>query len=349
MIISCYIYKRLYTAIGILSLLPLTGCSNSDRDLGQHFSSHEVAKIKTVPINEILKPIDISISRNYICILHEEKSDGDQIYVYSADSMTFKYSFARRGHGPEESWALDMAKNMRGDTIDLIDQANYKHLSYTLTDNGPRLNDVSYFEIPNMGPLQEVYWINDSILLFNSLDGILHTYNVVGKTIVDEFSLADSYPEFRDEETLRFFGFNYACCDSTIYVGMRFFDEIITGKVNSCGLMTFDSMPRLDMSAVDTKSMYDNTGYNAFICADSRRVISQYYGFSMKEMQPFPYNIGIPNLKFSIDIYDRNLVPVMRLDPEMDFMRLFYDHYRNRIYLWDAMSDFDKIMYIELR
>jgi hypothetical protein len=41
----------------------------------------------------MLKPLDMAIGDAYVCILHEEKSDGDQIYVYGAENMDFKYAF----------------------------------------------------------------------------------------------------------------------------------------------------------------------------------------------------------------------------------------------------------------
>lgn len=87
--------------------------------------------------------------------------------------------------------ALDFVKKLRGDSIDLIDQANYKKLTYLLTPDSARLVETKHLELPNMEPLQESYWINDSIMIFNTLDGDLLTYNDKNNCIIDRVKISD--------------------------------------------------------------------------------------------------------------------------------------------------------------
>lgn len=124
--------------------------------------------VMEVEIAEILKPIDMTLNENYLCLLHEEESEGEQIFVFNADNLNFLYKFAKRGPGPQETLALDFMKDLRGDSIDLIDQANYKKLTYVLTPDSARLVETKYLDLPHLGPLQESHWVNDSIMIFLS-------------------------------------------------------------------------------------------------------------------------------------------------------------------------------------
>lgn len=167
-------------------------------------------------IDEVLKPIDMCMNDNYLCILSEEKGNGDQIFVFDADDLDFKYKFARRGTGPEETLALDMVKTFHGDTLDLIDQANYRKLSYLLTDEKPIFIGENHLTLPPMGPLQEVYRINDSILIFNNSWGDLITYNDNAGSIIDQVNLF-THRGMDENEAKRFGSFHFAIQDNTAY------------------------------------------------------------------------------------------------------------------------------------
>ncbi|MDE7397444.1 MAG: hypothetical protein K2M98_06930 [Muribaculum sp.] len=336
-------------AINIVFItLLISGCSESVRNNGKNFTTESIVQIDSVAIREILKPVDMNISEHYICFLHDEEADGAQIYVFGADCMDFKYAFANRGQGPEDMMAPEMVKNMRGDTIELIDQANYKHLSYLLTDSGVTLLNASYLELPNMGPLQEVFNVNDSIWIFSTVDRRLLTYNTVANKVVSEFSFTDYYPEYDTRELQNFLGFNFTYNEPKIFVGMHFHDEIIEGQLNDDYSITFDKLPDLNLSEINQNKLEDNSAYNAFLCTDSSHVISQYYGYTMHDMQPFPRNLKGQNLKYYIDVYDTELNPLTRINPGIDILRLFADKYRHRVYFWNAMDDFTKLKYITI-
>lgn len=82
-----------------------------------------------------------------------------------------------KGHGPNEVIALDMLQNPHGDTLEIIDQAKYKVFKYLLRNDKATLIGVNNLKMKAAGPLQEIYRHNDSILVFNTLDGRLQTYN----------------------------------------------------------------------------------------------------------------------------------------------------------------------------
>lgn len=98
------------------------GCrSTEDKKASKYNMIPKPFETNEFKITEILKPIDMCLNENYICLLHDEESGGEQIFVYDAENLNYLYKFAKRGPGPEETLALDFVKNQRGDSIDLID------------------------------------------------------------------------------------------------------------------------------------------------------------------------------------------------------------------------------------
>jgi hypothetical protein len=306
----------------------------------------EESFIQSITIDQILKPLDMAIGDDYVCILHEEKSDGNQIYVYGAENMDFKYTFACKGSGPQETLALEMVKTLRGDTIDLVDNANYKRLTYLLTDEEPRFLGESTISVPSMGPLQELYWVNDSTLIFNSDMGDLITYNTRRDAIVDRINLSDNIDCQDGDFKRQIASFHFSVQNNNVIVGMRHFNEVYKISLNQSCQFNRDDIPQLSLDGMNQDKMMDNVVYYAYLNSGQKFTLAQFYGFKMKCMQPFPINLGERIFRYELILFDSQLRPIKQYSPSNDILRVFLDEKRQRIYFWDAFDDFTELKYI---
>jgi hypothetical protein len=331
----------------ILSLAILCSCGASEQRADNKFNiSTDESIIQSIKIDQILKPLDMAIGDNYLCILHEEGSDGDQIYVFDAENLNFKYKFARKGSGPKETLALDMVKTLRGDTIDLVDQANYKRLTYLLTDNGPAFLAESTISIPSMGPLEELYWVNDSTLIFNTDMGDLITYNTNQDTIIDQVNLSNNIDCQDGDYKRKIASFHFSVQNDNVIVGMRNFNEIYTIRLNQASKFDRTNIPNLSLDGMNLDDVYDNIAYYAYVNSGHNFILAQFYGLKMKCLQPFPVNLGERIFRYELILLDSQLKPIKEYIPNVDIVRVFLDEQRQRIYFWDAFDDFTELKYI---
>ena len=341
---SIYVKNLLLTVIAPLML----ACQSSGDKVESKFDLQpEVPEIHEMKITEVLKPIDMTFNGNYICMLHEEKAKGDQIYVFDPVSLHFLYSFAKRGSAPDETLALDFMKNLRGDSIDLIDQSNYKKLTYRLTPDSAVLVESKYLELPPLGPTQDAYWVNDSIMIFNTLDGSLLTYDDRSNQIIDRLSLAEFISDLPKDANKSVASFNFSIDGKQIFVGMRAFNELLKLGLDDDYRFIKDSILSLSADQINVDKISDNYNYFAFISGGKDNVLAQYYGRKAKELQPFPININGSNLKYDLIVLDDNLTPLHLYQTDNNILRAIMDEKRKRIYLIEAFEDFDTLKYIE--
>lgn len=342
------IFKIFYSIIFIILLFHFGSCTPSDKKESKYNDSVSsiIPEVQEFDINEIIKPIDIAIGDRYICILHDVDGNDDQIFVYNADNLKFKYKFAKKGTGPQETLALDMVKTFRGDTLDLIDQATYKRLTYILEESGPHYIDETYLAIPSVGPLQETYWINDSILIFNTLGNEIITYNTLSEKVISSVNLLTLITGIDDKTKKNNGSFHFSCNNNDIYVGLRNYNEIFKCSLDST--FTLDKRYIKPLKEIeDIENNFNDYQYYAFVSSDGKYVLAQYYGRKLKDMQLFPRNLNGPNLKYDLELFDKDLTPIARYKIDADIRRAFLDGKHNRIYYWDAFEDFDKLKYIK--
>ena len=341
---SIYVKNLLLTAIAFL----MSACPSSGDKIDSKFNIEpEVPEIQEMKVTEVLKPIDITFNNDYLCVLHEEKAKGDQIYVFDPENLHFLYSFAKRGSAPDETLALDFMKNLRGDSIDLIDQANYKKLTYRLTPDSAVLVESKYLELPPLGPTQEAYWVNDSIMIFNTLDGSLLTYDDRSNRIIDQLNLTDFISDLPEDANKSVASFNFSIDGKEIFVGMRAFNELLKLGLDDDYRFTKDNTLSLSAHQINVDKITDNYNYFAFISGGKDNVVAQYYGRKAKDLQPFPININGSNLKFDLIVLDDDLNPLHLYQTDSNILRAVMDEGRKRIYLLEAFEDFDALKYIE--
>ena len=338
-----------FCIITSIALNILCACTSSNKKIEfLPTLDYEEPEIFSFQISEVLKPIDMVINDHYVCILNEEKQNGEQIYVFDAENLDFKYKFAHRGLGPEETIALDIVKTMRGDTIDLIDQANYKKLTYILTDSSPKLIKESLISIPNVGPLQETYWISDSILIFNTRNGDIITYNDNTNTIIDTANLSSLISGVDDEIKKKIGSFHFTVQGKEVVVGFRFFKQIIKFPLDSSFSFDISNLKPFSTENINFENLFNNHTFFSFLASNDNLVVAQYYGKTLKSLQPFPVNFNGQDLNYDIIILDRNLKPLNNYKIQMPVLRVFLDKKRKRVYFWNADDDFERLNYIQL-
>lgn len=324
------------------------GCQSADDKMESKYDlDPKDFSVKEFEISEILKPIDMAFNENYLCFLHEEKSGGEQIFVFDADNLNFLYKFAKRGPGPQETMALDFMKDLRGDSIDLIDQANHKKLTYVLTPDSARLVETKHLDLPHLGPIQESHWINDSIMIFNTVHGDLLTYNDKTNNIIDRINISELVDGIPGESANKYGAFNFSIDNKDVIVGLRFFNDIFKFKLDDQFKFIRENRPSVSSDNINMDDPYDNYGYYSYINAGGNYVLAQYYGYKMKALQPFPVNLNGSNLKYDLILLDINLKPLAIYPLNTDILRAFLDTNKRRIYYWDAFEDFEQLNYIE--
>lgn len=334
--------------ISFISICILYSCQNTgDKKESKYLKEYDNPTLKNFEINEVLKPLDIALNDNFLCVLSEENGEDGQIFVFDADNLDFLFKFARKGTGPEETLALDMVKTLRGDTIDLIDQANYRMLSYILSKHGADLIKTKHLDIPSMGPLQETYWINDSVLIFNTTNGDLITYNDNNDKIIDRINIS-SLIEGLDENDVNNFGkFNFAILDKEVVIGLRSINELFKMRLDDEFHFIMPTDKTISVKDINLDDHYDNYGYYSFVNSGKEYILAQYYGFKMKNLQPSLLNPSRRYLKYDLLLFDPDLNLLRKYRVDTDILRIFLDEKRKRIYYLEAFEDFDHLRYIE--
>lgn len=135
-------------------------------------------KSKKIPIKEILKPVDIVISNDYIVIQNERLPNEDCFFVYEKNEpYDFLYSFGRIGAGNGEFIAPKIIRGCSGNRLSVFDNAHSTIKQFELKDG--KANFIAEVEIQKgIYPLQEIAYVNDSILMFRV------TNNVANMTII---------------------------------------------------------------------------------------------------------------------------------------------------------------------
>lgn len=341
------LYKNLTAPLAI-SILILSSCQNpGDKIDSKYQKEYDNPTLKDFEINEVIKPLDIALNDNYLCILNEDNGKEGQIFVFDADNLDFLYKFARKGNGPEETLALDMVKTFRGDTIDLIDQANYKKLSYLLSPEGANLIKTKHLDIPNMGPLQETHWINDSVLIFNTVNGDIITYNDNNDTIIDRINISSMIEDLDKNDVNKFGKFCFSIQDKEVVIGLRSINELFKMRLDDGFKFIIPKDKSISAKDINLRDHSDNYGYYSFVNSGKEYILAQYYGFKMKNLQPSLLNHSRRNLKYDFLLFDADLNPIRKFRVDTDILRIFLDEKRKRIYYLEAFEDFDHLKYIE--
>lgn len=337
---------KLLSALTI-ALITLVSCNNGSTTVEPqryNFSSTDNAVFEKVEINEIIKPLDFIPTQKYLIILHEAEFGEDQLYVYDLNSLKFLYSFAKKGSGPSETIALDVFRNSGNHNyVDLIDQSSYKRLRYELNDSDALLLQTSHLDLPNMGPLQETWWVNDSVIIFSTLERELLTFNIASDSIVDRFRIASLFNGVTDDTNVRSLcGFHFSVQENKLIIGLKSVNKLVTGRIYNNKIEIIPQDEALFQLPENT-----NRVYYTYVSQLDSLIIAQYYGREINKFLP-KLGIRLPDFTHELGIFNSKLEPRYNIIPNIQSPRFYADSKNRRIICWDQKSDFEYIYFLTI-
>ena len=282
---------------------------------------------------------DLIILTDCYIVQNDIKTNGYQLSVYSKNTNNHLYDFAMRGHGPEETIAMDIFQNPKHNIIEIIDQSKYKVLKYQVSDKTASLISENFLKLPNIGPLQEVYRHNDSIIVFNTLDSRLFSYNDIKNEVICEINFADSLG--LSKGTFEKMNYHLAYYNSKIYLGFRHFNLLAGGNIDANGGIHMDDFSKI-------KKMSENADENIFhyiyVDMSDKYIMAQYMGYAPGFVQKIANEYRAFNPKFDIEIYSNQMKPYKHIVPSVDILRCKLDKEKNTIYSWNPMDSKGNIL-----
>lgn len=321
----------------------LFSCNNND----SHFSNASNFKVKK-NINPAISyiegcsnPIDIVVMDKFIIVQDEVKAGRNQLYVYDKTNNKLLYSFAMKGHGNKETMAMDMIQTTKGDTLEIIDQAKYKVFKYRIESNKAEILSSKILKFENVGPLQEVYRFNDSIIVFNTLDNVLCVYNDVSNKTISEYNVSDSIGA-KDTDVANF---HFAFYKGKICIGFRHINALVLGEIGidgKIGTNDIDKVRRLAHKA-DKKMMY-----YAYVNMNERNIVAQYMGYAPGFIKKMATNYNMYAPKFELEVYSTSLIPLKHLTLSTDILRCKTDMAGRKAYTWNPLESKTNILRFDI-
>lgn len=289
------------------------------------------------------KQIDLVLMDNYYIVQSDVEANHRQLSVYDKSTNKYLYSFAVKGHGKNETIAMDMFQNPIGDTLEIIDQAKYKILKYRIHRDSTEFISERFLKMTNIGPLQEVYRLNDSIIVFNTLDCKLQTYNDLSYKTISVYDMCDSLGIEKSKKDLA--DFHFAYYQNRISLGFRHINSIITGYISNDGKITIPNLKEIRTLAKKTdKDKY----YYAFVSMSENYIIAQYMGYSLGFVKKMASNYSLFNPKFEIEVYSKDLKPYKHVITSVDILRCKIVSGENAFYSWNPLDGKENIMIFNL-
>lgn len=277
------------------------------------------------------KIIDIVILDDYYIVQNEVEAHHKQLAVYDKASLKYLYSFVTKGHGNNEVMALDMLQTPKGDTLEIIDQAKYKIFKYQIGRGKAKLLGVSFLRIPVIGPLQEIYRKNDSVIVFNTLDGTLRSYNTRRSKPICIYNVRDSLGISQDHMDLA--NFHFVLHGNKLCLGFRRINALVLGNIKNGGQIEISGINRVRKK----KSESDKRIYYYYVDMNDNYILAQYMGYTPGFISKVsPFKLFMP--KFEIETYTSNLEPYKHLVTDKSILRCKIERHGCSFYSWDVMS-----------
>lgn len=335
--------KEIFT-VCILCFI-ISGCSKTkDRVINDIFPNKITLTPKFYEVDEILRPVDMVILDDYLIIQNDIMPNQDCFFVYTLDSLHFLYSFARNGHGPEEFIAPALIQNDKENFLSVFDQASFKLIKYRLSSDSVSIVGKNKILVGDKRPWQEIYYRNDSILIFSTLDNEIQTYDIKKHAILDRFYFTSNLKDLMSNKYNKSFeNFHFSYSDEQIVVGFNFKNKLVWGTVDEEGKITMEE-EKLNFEYELNKSLFDNRYYYMYTTLNPIFLFAQYVGYNFRDLQPFPLNTGGRKFDMLLEIYDRNQKPIALLDLQHDILRCKIDERNSKIYTWNMLEDFNHLI-----
>lgn len=269
--------------------------------------------------------------------------DEDCFYVYSLDSLRFLYSFARYGQGPGEYIAPALVQNGNGNCLSVFEQASFKMRKFELGEEAAVMSGEYGIELEDPRPWQEIYYRNDSILVFSTLDNEIKTYNLNSHGVADTYRFhSDLEDRMGGNYNQSFDSFHFSCEQERLFIAFHFNNLIVQGSVDDAGKIAIsDTEIRYNHPLNET--LFDNRYYYMYVTSTADLNFAQYAGYSFRRLQPFPLNMGKRKFDMLLEVYSSTGRPLAVLDLQHDILRCKVDGVRKRIFTWNTLEDFDHL------
>lgn len=334
-------------------VLLFSGCRQSaDRIYNPDFQNVYKVEPDFHRIDEIMRPVDMIVSDDYLVIQNDILPGEHCLFVYDLETLDFLYSFVHYGNGPEEFLAPAMVQNDKDNFLTLLDQASMKLIKYRLTDETAEIADKNRIILDDNRPLQEVYYVNDSILIFSTLDNELKTYHIGNHQIIDTYKFSSNLKQLMGKDYNQSFDkYHFAYNNNKVSLAFNFFNMILIGEVGEDGSIGLDETEYPVNSPLE-RSLYDNRYYYMYTLLTDKYLFAQYVGYKFRALQPFPLNMNKRRFDMLLEVYSLDKKALCCLDLQHDVLRCKIDEKHNKIYTWNMLDDFDNLIiydYSEIR
>ena len=326
----------------VLILLFFVSCTNNGKKEINEFPKKINLESKKIEIKEIIKPVSILVLDNYLVVQNEFDPNVDCFFIYSLENFRFLYSFGNLGQGPDDYIAHTLIKNSSGNIFSVFDQATRIIRNFLLSDTEPVLIEKNIIGDNRREPIQELSYLNDSIILLLKWDYELCSYNVKTHELLDSF--------YFETDIKKKLGANYNQSLETnhfsnhknkIVIGHQFINKLSVGKIENNRFVINDK--KLTSKRIN-KDLFKNIWYYTIVTATSDYIFAQYYGLPFINFQPFPRNKNKRIHSFYFEVYDWSLNPLVLIELDSDILRYTIDEKNKTIYTWNPLEDFDHLL-----
>ncbi|MDR1981036.1 MAG: hypothetical protein LBQ39_05365 [Tannerellaceae bacterium] len=339
-------------AIRLICLAGVTilffGCTDyfKNRKINEGFPPVSILKPEKIKINEVLKPGAIVLLEDFLIVQNEYNPKEDCFFVYTRDKIKFCYSFGSLGQSGTdyEYIAPRVIQNNSGNIFTVFDQSTRSIYYYDMMPDRvvfkkkERINDKDETRFP----LQEISFVNDSILLFTTLFGDICSYNIAADSIIDRKHFVTGLKEeLGANHPIDYEGFQFSNKGNRIVIGFMFINKVITGELDHHYYMRFNQ-EKITANVSDfDQDKYSNTVYYMFMLSSDKYIYAQYMGLPFKVFQPFPLNLDGRNFKTLMEVYDWEMNKKALIDFNLDVLRFTMDEKNTCLYTWNPLEDFD--------
>ena len=305
-------------------------------------------KAECIEINELLEPGFAVKTDDYLVLFGESGHKRDLFYVYSLDDMKFLYSFGLNGRAKNEFLLTSPVYNLKNNKFLVLDNLTRKLFTYELHPHKEELKDTYKMNVEPGQPIQSMVRINDSIYIFNIIDGdgaVAYSYSLSDNKIIDDLRFDAHLKKLLGEKynpTLNSFNMSGGF-DQNIYVAHEYINELSRVYFDSEWKFTDSSsvLKRDNFTPYSYDNFSDNIMYNGNIIYDEGYVAALRIGRPQWKMNPIinPFR----KFDFDIELYDKNLSPVALLKFDQNIFRFELDIKRKYIYSWDMIDGFEHI------
>ncbi len=337
---------RIIFVVFSILLIIISACSDQKAREKKEFPRHVLLTADKPKIDEVIKPVNITIHNDFLIIQNDRIPESSCFFVYTLDSFEYLYSFGRLGGSDEEFVSPLICRDNGSGLFYAFDQRTRNLKSYKITDKGAFLEGITKVNEATGYPLQEAAILNDSTLLYLTVDNYVVSYNINTGNVIDSIGFETGLRDVLGEQYNKSMDFfHFSTYKGQMVMGHNFIDKLSVNKCSSNGGFIENSSSLKEfLHHTYTDELYENIYRYVYLYSTSDLVFAQYSGYKFKTLQPFPMNIGKRHFNFLMEVYDWNLNPKFLLEFDNDFLRCVIDEKRKRIITWNFLKDFDFLL-----